>query len=46
MEDLDEIKKAVSNKQFYEPIGAEPLPHEIVDLGKMIEETPKIAPLL
>jgi len=45
MEDLDEIKKAVSTKQFYEPIGADPLPHEVIDLGKMIEETPKIAPI-
>jgi len=45
MEELEEIKKAVSAKQFYEPIGAEPLPHEVVDLGKMIEETPKIAPV-
>ena len=45
MEDLEEIKKAVSTKQFYEPMGTEPLPHEVVDLGKMIEETPKIAPI-
>jgi len=45
MEDLEEIKKAVSTKQFYEPLGADPLPHEVVDLGKMIEETPKIAPI-
>jgi len=45
MEDLDEIKKTVSGKQFFEPIGAEPLPHEMIDLDKMIEETPKIAPL-
>jgi len=45
MEDLEEIKKAVSTKQFYEPLGTEPLPHEVVDLEKMIEETPKIAPI-
>ena len=45
MDDLDDIKKAVSGKQFYEPIGADPLPHQVVDLGKMIEETPKIAPI-
>jgi len=45
MEDLDEIKKAVSTKQIFEPIGTDPLPHEVVDLGKMIEETPKIAPI-
>ena len=45
MEDIEEIKKAVSTKQFYEPIAVEPLPHEVVDLDKMAEETPKIAPL-
>ena len=45
MEDLNEIKKAVSTKQFYEPIGTEPLPHEVVDIEKMVEETPKIAPV-
>jgi hypothetical protein len=45
MGDLEEVKKAVSTKQFYEPMGAEPLPHEVVDLGKMAEETPKIAPV-
>jgi hypothetical protein len=45
MDDLEEIKKAVSSRQFYEPIGASPLPHEVVDLKKMMEETPKIAPI-
>jgi hypothetical protein len=45
MDDLEEIKKAVSTKQFYEPIAAEPLPHEVVDLERMVEETPKIAPV-
>jgi len=45
MENLEEIKKTVSGKQFFEPIAAEPLPHEVIDLDKMIEETPKIAPL-
>ena len=45
MEDLQEIKKAVSTKQFFEPIAAEPLPHEVVDLNKMASETPKIAPV-
>jgi hypothetical protein len=45
MEDLEEIKKVVSNKQFYEPLGADPLPHEVVDLNKMIEESPKLAPI-
>ena len=45
MEDLEEIKKAVSTKPLPEPIAAEPLPHEIIDLEKMVQETPKIAPL-
>lgn len=45
MEDLEDIKKVVSSKQFYDPLGADPLPHEVVDLDKMIEETPKIAPI-
>jgi hypothetical protein len=45
MEDFEEVKKVVSNKQFYEPIGADPLPHEVVDLNKMMEETPKLAPI-
>jgi hypothetical protein len=45
MGDLEEIKKAVSAKQFYEPMGADPLPHEVVDIEKMIEESPKIAPV-
>lgn len=45
MDDFDDIKKAVSSKQFYEPIGADPLPHQVVDLGKMIEETPNMAPI-
>ena len=45
MENLEEIKKAVSTKQFFEPMAAEPLPHEVVDLNKMVEETPKIAPV-
>jgi glutaredoxin 2 len=45
MDDLEEIKRAVSTKQFYEPIAAEPLPHEVVDLERMVEETPKIAPV-
>ena len=35
MSDLEEIKKAVSTKQFYEPVGVGPLPHEVVDVGKM-----------
>ena len=45
MEDMEEIKNAVSGKKFYDPMGADPLPHEVVDLNKMMEETPKIAPI-
>jgi 2,4-dienoyl-CoA reductase-like NADH-dependent reductase (Old Yellow Enzyme family) len=45
MEDLEQIKRAVSSKPMIEPIGVEPLPHEIIDLDRMIEETPKIAPV-
>jgi predicted nucleic acid-binding Zn-ribbon protein len=45
MDELEEIKKAVSTKPVYEPMGAEPLPHEVIDLNKMIEETPNLAPL-
>jgi uncharacterized coiled-coil DUF342 family protein len=45
MDDLESIKKEVSKKTLPEPIASKPLPHEIIDLEKMIEETPKIAPL-
>jgi len=45
MDELEKIKRAVSTKPIHEPIGAGPLPHEVIDLEKMIEETPKIAPL-
>jgi len=45
MRELEEIKKEVSKKRLPEPIASQPLPHEIIDLEKMIEETPKIAPL-
>jgi len=45
MNDIEEIKKEVSKKTLPEPIASKPLPHEIIDLEKMIEETPKIAPL-
>jgi len=41
----DEIKKAVSTRPVFEPMGHEPLPHEITDLEKMVAETPKHAPL-
>ena len=43
--ELEEIKKAVSTRPVFEPIGAEPLPHEIADIEKMVTETPKHAPL-
>jgi len=45
MDEFEEIKNEVSKKEMPEPIASEPLPHEIIDLEKMIEETPKIAPL-
>lgn len=45
MDDIEEIKKEVFKKSPYEPIASDPLPHEIIDIEKMIEETPKIAPL-
>ena len=45
MDELEEIKRAVSTKPVYEPMGTEPLPHEVIDLNKMIEETPNLAPL-
>jgi cell division septum initiation protein DivIVA len=45
MDELEQIKNAVSSKPIIEPLGAEPLPHEIIDLEKMIEETPKLAPV-
>jgi len=45
MEDIEEIKREVFKKPSHEPMASGPLPHEIIDLEKMIEETPKIAPL-
>jgi len=45
MEELEEIKKEVSKKQIFEPIAAEPLPHEVVDIEKMIEDAPLRAPI-
>jgi uncharacterized coiled-coil DUF342 family protein len=45
MNDYEEIKQEVSKKSLSEPIASKPLPHEIIDLEKMIEETPRIAPL-
>ena len=45
MEELDRIKRAVSARPVYEPLGAAPLPHEVIDLERMVEEAPKMAPL-
>ena len=45
MDELETLKKEVSKKTLSEPLASKPLPHEIIDLEKMIEETPKIAPL-
>ena len=45
MDDIEAIKREVSKKPMPESIASRPLPHEIIDLEKMIEETPKIAPL-
>ncbi len=45
MDDLEEIKKEVFKRAMPEPVASKPLPHEVIDLEKMIEETPKIAPL-
>ena len=45
MDDIEAIKKEVFKKSPPEPMASEPLPHEIVDIERMIEETPKIAPL-
>ncbi|MFH0929465.1 MAG: hypothetical protein V1818_03875 [Candidatus Aenigmatarchaeota archaeon] len=45
MDNLEEIKKAVSARPFYEPMGAPALPHEVVDLQKVIDEAPRIAPV-
>lgn len=45
MVELEEIKKTVSKKEVFEQMTADPLPHEIVDLEKMIEETPEVAPV-
>ena len=45
MNDLEDIKNEISKKAIHEPIASGNLPHEIIDLEKMIEETPKIAPL-
>ncbi len=45
MNDLEEIKREISRKPMNEPMASESLPHEIIDIEKMIEEIPRVAPL-
>jgi hypothetical protein len=45
MVELDEIKEVVSKKTIVEQLGAEPLPHEIVDLEKMIKDPSLSSPV-
>jgi hypothetical protein len=45
MDEIEKIKQEVSKRPMHEPMGSSDLPHEIVDIEKMIEDTPKIAPL-
>ncbi len=43
MEQLDEIKRAVSNRQFFEPLGSEPFRIEKVErLEKSVKESAKV----
>lgn len=44
-DDIEAIKREVFKKAQNEPLASNPLPHEIIDIEKMIEDTPKIAPL-
>ena len=44
-DDIEAIKREVFKKSQNEPLASKPLPHEIIDIERMIEETPKIAPL-
>ena len=48
MDETEEVKQEVS-KPIHEPIGTEPLPHElsheVIDIEKMVDETPRAAPL-
>lgn len=41
----EEIKRAVSEKEIYEPLGEGELPKEIVSLEERIQNAPKLAPL-
>lgn len=45
MEETNEIKKAISQKSIFDPIGAAPLPPLIEEIEKKIMENPKKAPL-
>ena len=45
MDDLEQIKRAVSARPVFEPLTTDPLPHEVIDLEKMANETPMVAPL-
>jgi len=45
MDDIEAIRREVFKKPANEPMASNPLPHEIIDIEKMIEDTPKIAPL-
>jgi len=45
MVELDEIKRTVSKKTIVEPIAAEPLPHEVADLEKMIKDASISSPV-
>lgn len=43
MEQLEEIKRAVSNKQFFEPLGSEPLPiNKVEGLEKRVNVSAKV----
>jgi hypothetical protein len=44
-DDIEAIKREVFRKPQNELLASNPLPHEIIDIEKMIEDTPKIAPL-
>ncbi len=45
MEESNEIKKAISRKSIFDPIGASPLPPLIEDIEKRALEKPETAPL-
>jgi hypothetical protein len=45
MEEAEEPRQEISKRQIHEPIGSEPLPHGMVDIERMMDDTPKMAPL-